>query len=122
MPRASELIGQKFGKLTVISESHRDGQVHWNCLCDCGGTKIVISRHLRLGCVASCGCLYKKPYGKSAFNRLFRMYKDGAKNRGLSFALTEEKFTCLTKGNCHYCGTEPKTVQNKNNKHDEYLY
>ena len=52
------LIGQKFGRLTVIeyAGSHYDGAM-WKCHCDCGKTTIVHARFLKRGGVKSCGCL-----------------------------------------------------------------
>lgn len=59
--RRKDLIGQRFGLLTVIGLSPRkrtDGSgVHslWECRCDCGGTKDVMGFSLRAGDVKSCG-------------------------------------------------------------------
>jgi len=54
----SNLSGLQFGKLKIISfcES-RGGRRHWNCQCECGGTRIVKTSDLRNGHVKSCGCL-----------------------------------------------------------------
>jgi hypothetical protein len=53
-----DLIGQRFGLLTVISRAENDtyGQARWNCRCDCGGTSTVLSRSLRKNLSTSCGC------------------------------------------------------------------
>lgn len=52
------LIGQKFGKLTVIEKSHSDGHyVYWKCHCDCGQTTIVSGANLKSGNTSSCGCI-----------------------------------------------------------------
>lgn len=56
--RALDLVGQRFGRLTVaarISGAH--GISTWHCDCDCGGSKSVAGRHLTAKVVASCGCL-----------------------------------------------------------------
>ena len=52
------LIGQRFGKLTVISDSgFRDGtSIKWYCKCDCGGTTLVRGSNLTQGLTQSCGC------------------------------------------------------------------
>ena len=55
------LIGQKFGKLTVIKYSHTDRyrQPCWECECECGNIKIIIGRSLRTGKTKTCGkCRY----------------------------------------------------------------
>lgn len=48
------LLGQVFGKLTVISDL-KHGK--WRCACLCGGTKIATSSGLNGNLVKSCGCL-----------------------------------------------------------------
>jgi hypothetical protein len=56
------LIGVKKGLLTVLSESTeftRKGRVYWNCICDCGNTKVVSSHGLNKD-TKSCGCLIVK--------------------------------------------------------------
>ncbi|KKM93422.1 hypothetical protein LCGC14_1208540 [marine sediment metagenome] len=55
-------LNNKYGKLTVISESNgrRHGQVYWNCICDCGNKTTVIGSDLRSGHTKSCGCLIKE--------------------------------------------------------------
>jgi len=55
-----QLVGQRFTRLTVVSEAHKIGN-HWawNCLCDCGNTVVVIGSSLRYGTTQSCGCLHK---------------------------------------------------------------
>jgi hypothetical protein len=57
MSKQIDLTGQKFEKLTVISESLRThNDIYWHCLCDCGSEKIVSGKHLRRGSIKSCGC------------------------------------------------------------------
>lgn len=55
--------GNKYGKLTVISEagSNSRGKQLWNCVCDCGNTHVVSGIDLRSGEVKSCGCLKTDP-------------------------------------------------------------
>ncbi len=54
-----DLVGRKFGRLTVGSLAERDGpgNASWNCNCDCGNTVTVRSNQLVTGKTASCGCL-----------------------------------------------------------------
>ncbi|MGK0269485.1 MAG: hypothetical protein ACI88H_000116 [Cocleimonas sp.] len=59
----SELIGEKRGKLTVLSVSSRrgrQGQHHINCKCDCGKTTEVRVNNFKSGRGLSCGCNNKK--------------------------------------------------------------
>lgn len=63
-----DLTGLKFGRLTVLSYSHkREGGGHyWNCLCDCGNEKKVLGACLlrERGFNKSCGCA-KKEYNEN---------------------------------------------------------
>ena len=59
---AADLIGQRFGRLTVIKrvdECVTHGKdAHWICRCDCGKTISTPTTHtLRQGKSTSCGCL-----------------------------------------------------------------
>ena len=64
---SKNLIGKKFGKLTVIAKekSTLGGDTvkrywgRWLCKCDCGNTKIVKTVDLNKGTVKSCGCIIK---------------------------------------------------------------
>lgn len=53
------LTEQRFGRLTVIAEAPRlrPRVRRWECVCDCGKTKIVNQADLRNGNTRSCGCL-----------------------------------------------------------------
>lgn len=52
------LIGQKFGKLTVIEKAYSNGKyIYWKCQCECGQTTIVSGTNLKTGNTSSCGCI-----------------------------------------------------------------
>ena len=54
-----DLTGQRFARLIVVSRAP-DGpnnRTRWNCLCDCGATRVVPTISLRCGNTRSCGCL-----------------------------------------------------------------
>lgn len=55
------LIGKRFGKLTVIKRMHKDehGNYYWLCLCDCGIEKIIRGTSLISKHTQSCGCLQR---------------------------------------------------------------
>lgn len=58
-----DLLGKKFGKLTVIAEAPtKNKQARWLCSCECGNTKVIIGSKLRRGETKSCGCLRTYPY------------------------------------------------------------
>ena len=57
------LIGQRFGKLTVIEKTDKRSNnrfIVWKCKCDCGNICEVISSSLKNGHTKSCGCLNSK--------------------------------------------------------------
>lgn len=56
--RTHNLIGERFGKLTVIGlDDKGTRKTYWVCQCDCGGVKSVRSDALISGVTKSCGCL-----------------------------------------------------------------
>jgi hypothetical protein len=59
-----DITGRRFGKLTVIKISDKrnsSNDILWECQCDCGKYKLIISGSLRHGMTASCGCLQGHP-------------------------------------------------------------
>ena len=68
-----DLVGQKYGKLTVLSYAGRkqsgknQKKTMWLCRCECGNEKVIAGRELRNGHTTSCGCTHKKMVG--ALNR-----------------------------------------------------
>ena len=94
MGKALNLIGQKFGRLTVISKCNykiNNGLV-WLCQCECGNTKEVAGKSLQSGTCKSCGCLKqesdKKPKGNvkdeigNKYNHLTVIKRAGSDSRG----------------------------------------
>jgi hypothetical protein len=65
MSQVVNLIGQKFGRLKVISrlENDRHKKARWLCRCRCGNTTIVNSGDLNAGKTVSCGCYGSKLLG-----------------------------------------------------------
>ena len=61
MGKRIDLVGQKFGRLTVQEDvGRRSGGVLWRCLCECGNPVDVRGNDLRYGNTQSCGCYNKK--------------------------------------------------------------
>lgn len=62
MANKTDLVGRRFGRLTVIAYHHSDKhwKTHWLCKCDCGNTKIVGRDELIKGDTKSCGCWQKE--------------------------------------------------------------
>ena len=58
MPKALDLTGQKFGKLTALKKvPSRNKKTYWLCECECGTQKEIQTSHLTSGFIKSCGCL-----------------------------------------------------------------
>jgi hypothetical protein len=70
MAKNYDLTNQRFGRLFVLGLYDKGKSKRWNCVCDCGNTKIVTTTHLLSGHTVSCGC-------KSRENREVRNYKHG---------------------------------------------
>ena len=71
MPKLN-LLGEKYGKLTVIAEAPNiGGRTAWLCKCDCGNEIQVITKSLRNGNTKSCGCLHKIAISKDITNQRF---------------------------------------------------
>lgn len=64
------LIGKRFGKLTVTSKTDHSihGSVAWLCKCDCGNILSVRGDSLQSGKTVSCGC------SKSSQEKIEQMY------------------------------------------------
>ena len=54
-----DLIGQRFGRLTVLKLSHKTeyGNYIWECKCDCGNIHLTSTSNLKGKRTSSCGCL-----------------------------------------------------------------
>jgi hypothetical protein len=109
-----DMSGKVCGKWVVLNKYESQGKkrgVYWLCRCVCGSEHIVNGRSLRSGSSKSCGCSSHTertlPKGESAFNALFWLYKNNAKNRSIVFDLTKDQFRVLLQQNCFYCGIEP---------------
>lgn len=64
MRKVKSLIGQKFGRLTVLerAENSKSGQIMWKCICSCPDKTVCVvsGGHLKNGHTNSCGCLQKE--------------------------------------------------------------
>lgn len=85
MGKALNLIGQKFGNLTVLEKTvlrDNKGCIIWKCICTCGNEKLVGGDILIRGGVKSCGCLNSDftLFGKK-FGRLLVLEKTKEKDR-----------------------------------------
>ena len=129
------LIGKKFGRLTVIERvsNNKWGQTNWLCKCDCEKEKIIYGGSLtrKIESTKSCGCLRKETAGGlnklnpglAMMRVLISGYKYSAKKKGHIWNLTEEQFAEITKKNCFYCGGKPEQTYKANKRvNGNYIY
>lgn len=96
--KKENLIGQKFGRLTVMdyAEDHiqKSGKhrTQWKCVCSCGNTVIVQSFNLKSGNTKSCGCLNTENIKNNSV-------KHGCRHTRLYRIWTNMKSRCYNK-NC----------------------
>ena len=57
--KKQKLIGQRFGRWTIIKrvENNKYNQIRYLCQCDCGNIRVVYLGQLKSGRSKSCGCL-----------------------------------------------------------------
>lgn len=71
------LVGQRFGLLTVIGkdDTRKGSGSYWKCKCDCGGYITTQAKNLKAGYTKSCGCLFRTA------ERIAMVSENGRKNR-----------------------------------------
>ena len=98
MNNIKDMIGLKFGRLTVVNRSkdyispsgkHR---IKWHCLCECGNEVDVLGHLLRNGHTKSCGCLFKE--------NLQKVYIASRKHFGCMYCGSDKHYA---KGYCKKC-------------------
>lgn len=83
-----DLVGQKFGRLTVIALAPKlSKDRRWLCKCDCGNLTIAVGGNLKSGHTTSCGCrrievtkVVKTTHGKSKNSSEYKSWA-GMKDR-----------------------------------------
>lgn len=121
------LVGQKFGKLTVLEGigNTKKGLVIWKCKCDCGNIKNFTTTCLRYS--KSCGCLNHRTGPNSSewtgYGEISGGYWDNLKQRNkykkFEFSITiEEIWELFLKQDrkCVFSGIELKFTTNHRNK------
>ena len=127
--RTKNLIGQRFGRLTVVEfvgYGVRNKFSHksiWRCKCDCGKVVEKSGNDLTGSKVKSCGCAhFRLPHGEAAFNDVFYSYRRNAKNRGLVFELNKWQAKSLFSGNCFYCGVKPSNKHSSRGLNGDFVF
>jgi hypothetical protein len=107
---SENLIGQKFGKLTVIERvSSRYNAIRWLCQCECSNQKEIRGSKLRNGRTKSCGCSRTDWLKLRPFEYLYKILVNSNKRldrKHRKVSLTYEDFLKFTTTKtCHYCNT-----------------
>jgi len=55
-----DIIGKRFGRLVVLKYIKTKKESTWECLCDCGNTKVIAQSKLQKGTTTSCGCFQEE--------------------------------------------------------------
>lgn len=108
-----DIVGKKYGRLTVISFSHtQKGNSYWHTECDCGSKKIVHGRSMVNGETVSCGC-YNRDKDWEGCGNLSKQYWSSvircAKKRNMPINITiEYAWNLFVKqdGKCALSGVE----------------
>lgn len=96
MAQLANLVGQKFGRLTVDARFGSEGtSATWRCICSCGRESVVSTRNLRSGNTKSCGCLRAEVASKISPRNEMRGTKEWTAWRSL-------KDRCLNKNYHEY--------------------
>ncbi|WP_164985279.1 sigma factor-like helix-turn-helix DNA-binding protein [Ammoniphilus sp. CFH 90114] len=67
--KRKEIIGMKYGRLTVIERI--EGSNYYHCQCDCGNEKKVRRDGLTTGNTRSCGCLNREAIIKHGLSKVY---------------------------------------------------
>lgn len=105
--QADDLIGQRFGRLTVIARDtskHNDTRAYWICRCDCGNVGSHASYYLRTGQAQSCGC-----YSRSLLPELTT--KHGGKGTRLYTIWKNMKQRCLNSNSPRFADYGGRGIQ-----------
>lgn len=91
------LIGKKFGKLTVIEDTgkRKSRRPIYKCLCDCGNYCEILGKYLLSGDTKSCGCFNKgNAHNRDAVGEITKSFwtpiLKQAVRRGIPFQITRE--------------------------------
>ena len=116
MGKINDLTGKRFGKLLIVkrAENNSLNRACWECLCDCGNTRVYVGQTLIKGRATSCGCTTrKKDLTNKRFGKLMVIgeLKERTSNGKVRWeclcdcgSTIEVVGTYLTKGSTTSCG------------------
>ena len=101
MPKPQDILGQKFGHLSVIGtteEKDAHGRTLYKCQCDCGGTRLAPAYLLLSGRVTSCGCAQEQ-VRKFAGRKERSTFTPEEEARRISTIISKEEAGVYRRGN-----------------------
>lgn len=116
--RSTNYLHHRTGNLTIVAKGpvntgkSKGAFALWVAQCDCGETKIVTSRSIRLGEVKTCGksgCPFRAAMFATNLNKaLGNKVREQIINKGAKypFKLTADEVRALTKQPCTLCGSK----------------
>ena len=88
------MIGQRFGRLTVIGLRSVKQRIRAVCRCDCGSQKEVQKKDLKSGHTKSCGCFMRERVAEIRMTHGDARHRSGRKRAAEYLAWTEMKKRC----------------------------
>lgn len=118
MRKKINLLGKKFGHVTVIGEYANIGErVRWLCKCDCGQDVVKLAQDLKRGSSLSCGCHHGNRKYNRAKSSAANIFNTNYKDTDLSL----DEFMELSRRNCYYCNSPPSNKY-QNQCGDVFVY
>lgn len=114
-----DLIGKKFGELTIFDRAKKiKRSVYWKCRCDCGNEIQSTTGNLLSGNTTSCGCKKSRKgeehpawRGKGQISgRYWHMLKGNSLSRGIFFNLTIDYIWELLVSQNHKCALSGRDI------------
>jgi len=113
--KLKNLIGMKFGRLTVADRAENDGRnIRWNCICECGGKAICRTSSLLSGNSKSCNCL-------SVDNLIKRSTTHGQSKTKIYTQWSDMKNRCNNPKNSHYKNYGGRGIEVCKEWNEDYL-
>lgn len=88
--KIKNIVGNRFGFLTVTKLAGRNSSKHllWECVCECGNTSVHTGNNLRNGTTKSCGCKKRRSQRKSLLGNKYgrlEVVSEGKTENGVAF-------------------------------------
>lgn len=76
MTKNTNLVGNTYGRLTVLKFSHKSkaGTIYWSCKCSCGNASVVRTQNLVKEITRSCGCYQREIASNAAIDETGNKY------------------------------------------------